>query len=72
MSEMTTIVIEPDTFDLLQKQAIGGLFKNPPNYKSGKYFIEVSNEVLKEMNQVMIKQNLKNFDEVIRYAVLNF
>ena len=70
--KMTHIVIQPETYDLLQKHATGGFFKNPPFYRNGKYVIEVSNEVLWELQKRLIDRKLKTFDEVIRQAVLEF
>ena len=68
--KMTYVVIQPETYDLLQKQAIGGLFKNPPFYRNGKYVIEVSYEVMWELQKRLIDRKLKTFDEVIRQAVM--
>jgi hypothetical protein len=68
--EKISIVVSPESFELLQRHAGGGLFKNPPVYKSGKYFIDVDNEVIQAMNKYRIKNKLKNFDEVIQKIVL--
>jgi len=70
--EKISIIVSPESFELLQKHAGGGLFKNPPVYKSGKYFIDVDSEVIQGLNNFRTKNKLKNFDEVIRLIVLEY
>jgi len=64
------IAILPDTYASIQRHAGGGLFKGPPVYKTGKYFIDVDGEVIQALNRYRIKNNLKNYDETIMQIIL--